>query len=160
MKIRRLSPAEFDLVWPMFHAIVREGKTFTYDPATTYEQGKAIWFSPERTVYAAQVDGQVVGTFYLRSNQLGLGAHVGNGGFMIAPEHAGKGYGTQMGALAIEEAKKLGYHALQYNFVVEDNEPSLRVWKKLGFEVIGRVPEAFRHSEKGLTGVYILYKKL
>ena len=158
--IRRLEPDEFDLVWPIFSAIIREGKTYSYPPDMSYEEGKATWFGPEKTPYAAFNDDQVVGTFYIRANQLGLGNHIANGGFMVAQGHCGKGYGTQMGTAMLEEAKKLGFHGVQFNFVVEDNEPSIRIWKKLGFEIVGTVPDAFRHAEKGLMAVHIMYKKL
>lgn len=160
LQIRPLQRTEFHKIWPMFHAIISAGKTYSYDPATTREQGEAIWFSTEKTPFIAEVDGVPVGTFYLRPNQLGLGNHVANGGFMVAPEHVGKGYGKEMGARMVEEARKAGYHGMQFNFVVEGNDHSLNIWKKLGFEIVGKVPDAFRHSEKGLTAVNILYKKL
>jgi len=160
ISVRPLKAEEFHRVWPIFHAIIAAGKTYSYPPDMRFEQGRDTWCAPEKTPYIAEVDGEVVGTFYLRANQLGLGNHIANGGFMVAAEHSGKGYGTQMGRFMCDEAKRAGYHGMQFNFVVEDNEPSLRVWRKLGFEIVGTVPDAFRHSEKGLTPVHILYKKL
>lgn len=160
LTIRSITADEFDLVWPIFSAVIGAGKTYSYAPSLTKEEGRAIWFSSEKTPFVAEVDGEPVGTFYLRANQLGLGNHVANGGFMVSPQHAGKGYGTQMGAYMVNEARKAGYHGMQFNFVVENNEPSIRVWKKLGFEIVGHVPDAFRHSELGLMGVYIMYRKL
>lgn len=158
--IRQMAKDEFDKVWPFYSAIIRAGKTYSYPPDLTFEQGRDIWFAEGKTPFIAEIDGEAVGTFYLRSNQLGLGDHVANGGFMVAPQHIGKGYGTQMGEAMVEEARKAGYHGMQFNFIVVDNEPSLRVWKKLGFEIVGTVPDAFRHSEKGLMSVHILYRKL
>jgi len=160
LTIRPLQRAEFDKVWPMFRAIVRAGKTYSYDPATTREEAEAIWCAPEKTPFIAEVDGQPVGTFYLRPNQLGLGNHIANGGFMVVPDQVGKGYGTEMAKRMVAEARQAGYHGMQFNFVVEDNDHSLRIWQKLGFEIVGRVPDAFRHAEKGLMAVYILYRKL
>lgn len=160
LNIRPLAADEFDLVWPIFEAVIRAGKTYSYAPDLTKEEGRAIWFAPEKTPFVAEADGKAVGTFYLRANQLGLGNHVANGGFMVSPDYAGRGYGSQMGARMVEEARKAGYHGMQFNFVVENNEPSIRVWKKLGFEIAGHVPDAFRHQELGLMGVYIMYRKL
>ncbi len=160
LTIRPLQRREFEKVWPIFHAIVSAGKTYSYSPDTTREQGEAIWFSDEKTPYIAEVDGEPVGTFYLRDNQLGLGDHVANGGFMVAPHHAGKGYGTKMGQCMVDEARRAGYHGMQFNFVVEGNEQSLRIWKNLGFDIVGTVPDAFRHAERGYTPVHILYRKL
>ena len=160
LHIRPLGRHEFDLVWPIFEPIIRAGQTYSYDPNLTKEQGAAIWMAEEKTPYVAFDGDQVVGTFYIRANQLGLGNHIANGGFMVAPGHCGKGYGTQMGERMVEEARRLGYHGMQFNFVVETNEPSRRIWEKLGFEVVGRVPDAFRHADYGLTPALILYKKL
>lgn len=160
VEIRRLERDEFALIWPIFEAVIRDGKTYSYPTDLTMEQGRDIWFASEKTPYVAIKDGEAVGTFYLRANQLGLGNHIANGGFMVSPKHAGKGYGSIMGACMVEEAKKAGYHAMQFNFVVEDNIRSKKIWQKLGFEIVGTVPDAFRHREKGLMAVHIMYKKL
>ena len=158
--IRPLEPDEFDLVWPIFSAVIREGKTYSYSPDLTFEQSRDIWFSAEKTPFIALEGDRPIGTFYLRANQLGLGDHIANGGFMVAQGECGKGIGTAMAARMVEEARKQGYHGMQFNFIVQDNERSLRIWHKLGFEIVGTVPDAMRHSEKGLTPVHILYKKL
>lgn len=160
LTIRHLSENEFDLVWPIFSAVIREGKTYSYDPALTLEQGRAIWFSPEKTPFVALEHDRPVGTFYLRANQLGLGNHIANGGFMVAQGECGKGIGTAMAQRMVEEARKAGYYGMQFNFIVADNERSLRIWNRLGFDIVGTVPDAFRHSEKGYMPVHVLYKKL
>tara|TARA_B100001123_G_scaffold412428_1_gene509693 strand:+ start:370 stop:870 length:501 start_codon:yes stop_codon:yes gene_type:complete len=159
--IRPLQRREFDKVWPIFHAIISAGETYSYSPDTTKEQGASIWFAEEKTPYIAELDtGEAVGTFYLRDNQLGLGDHIANGGFMVAPHHAGKGYGTKMAECMITEAKRAGYTGMQFNFIVEGNDRSLNIWKKLGFEIVGTVPDAMRHSKRGLVPVHIMYKRL
>lgn len=158
--VRPIGADEFDKVWPIFEAIIREGRTYSYAPDLAFEESRDIWCAPEKTPYIAEVDGEPVGTFYLRSNQLGLGDHIANGGFMVAKEHLGKGYGTQMGQMMVDEAKRRGYYGMQFNFIVDDNEPSLRIWKRLGFEIVGTVPDAFRHSEKGMMPVHIMFKRL
>lgn len=158
--IRPITSNEFDLVWPIFESVVRAGTTYSYAPDMSFEQGRDTWCAPEKTPYVALNDNQPVGTFYIRPNQLGLGDHIANGGFMVAQGHCGKGYGTQMGKAMVDEAKRLGYHGMQFNFIVEDNEPSLRIWKKLGFDIVGTVPDAFRHASKGLMPVHIMYKTL
>lgn len=160
LTIKPITAADFDLVWPIFEPIIRAGKTYSYDPSLTFEQSRDIWCAPEKTPFVAMVGDQAVGTFYIRANQLGLGNHIANGGFMVAPGQCGKGYGTAMGEAMVNEARRLGYHGMQFNFIVQDNMPSLSIWKKLGFDIVGTVPDAMRHAEKGLMPVHILYKKL
>lgn len=159
-EIKPVTVDNFEMVWPIFESVVRAGTTYSYPPDLTFEQSRDIWCAEEKTPYMAINDGEVVGTFYIRANQLGLGDHVANGGFMVAPGQCGKGYGTKMGQAMVDEAKRMGYHGMQFNFIVQGNERSLRIWDKLGFDIVGTVPDAFRHAEKGLTPVHILYKKL
>lgn len=160
LTIRPITAEEFGLVWPIFEPIIREGKTYSYPPDMRFEQARNTWCAPEKTPFVALDGDTPVGTFYIRANQLGLGDHVANGGFMVAPGQCGKGYGTAMGAAMVEQARAMGYHGMQFNFIVQDNIPSLRIWKRLGFEIVGTVPDAFRHAEKGLMPVHILYRKL
>ena len=103
---------------------------------------------------------KIVGTFYIKENQSGLGSHIANGSYMVAPEARRKGIGRKMGEFSIKEAKRLGFRAMQFNFVVKSNEKAVNLWKSLGFEIIGEIPEAFRHIENGLTNAYIMYQKL
>lgn len=160
LEIRPLHAGDFALVWPIVEPIIRAGKTYSYDPSLTFEQARDIWCAPEKTPFVALSGDTPVGTFYIRANQLGLGNHIANGGFMVAPGQCGKGYGTAMGQAMVEKARQMGYHGMQFNFIVEDNAPSLRIWKRLGFEIVGTVPDAMRHEEKGLTPVHILYRQL
>ena len=39
------------------------------------------------------------------------------------------------------EARRLGFDALQFNLVFASN-PARRLYERLGFEMIGRIPEA------------------
>jgi GNAT superfamily N-acetyltransferase len=118
------------------------------------------WCSPEKKTFVAVLEDKIVGTFYIKPNQIGLGSHIANGSYMVAPEARGKGVGRKMGEFSIQEAKKSGFHAMQFNFVVKSNEKAVKLWKSLGFEIIGEIPEAFRHIENGLTNAYIMYRKL
>jgi ribosomal protein S18 acetylase RimI-like enzyme len=97
---------------------------------------------------------------WLKANQPGLGDHVGNAAYMVSPDAAGRGVGKAMGEFSLEEARRLGFTAMQFNFVVKSNEAAVRLWKKIGFEVIGEIPDAIRHSKNGLTNAYIMYRKL
>jgi ribosomal protein S18 acetylase RimI-like enzyme len=118
------------------------------------------WFSPERHVYVAETEGSIVGTMWLKANQPGLGSHIANAAYMVSPKAQGKGVGRAMAEYSIEEARRLGFRAMQFNFVVKSNASAVRLWQKLGFEIIGEIPEAFRHSNLGLTNSYVMYRKL
>lgn len=116
--------------------------------------------TPPREVYVVCEEGEVVGTAYVKPNTPGLGDHVANAGWMIDPSHQGRGIGRSFAEYVIDQARGLGYQAMQFNGVVATNTPAITLWKSLGFHTIGTVPEAFRHRNVGLTAVHIMYRKL
>ena len=120
----------------------------------------AYWFSAEKYNYVAVADGAVVGTFWLKANQPGLGSHIANAAYMVSPDAKGKGVGKRMAEFSLDEARRLGFTAMQFNFVVKSNTAAVRLWQKVGFEIIGEIPDAFNHSTDGLTNAYIMYRKL
>lgn len=94
MEIRRALDSDFDGIWEIFHEVVRAGDTYVYDPDTTREQAYAIWMSKELSTYVAVLDGQIVGTYILKPNHVGLGSHVANAGYMVKRNTSGKGIGA------------------------------------------------------------------
>ncbi len=98
--------------------------------------------------------------FFMTYNQKGLGNHIANAGYMVRPSLQIKGIGRSMCEFSLTEAKRLGYKAMQFNVVVKTNEKAVHLWKSLGFQIIGEIPEAFQHSELGFVNAFIMYKKL
>jgi len=160
IEIRKAEDRDRSAIWRIIKAVIAGGDTYVFDPDTTEEEMMAYWFSPEKHVYVAEKDGEVLGTFWLKTNQPGLGSHVCNAAYMVAPVASGRGIGRSIGEFSFEEAKRLGFSAMQFNFVVKSNEAAVRLWKTLGMEIIGEIPDAFMHKRLGPTNAYIMYKKL
>ncbi len=158
--IRKYREEDKEQIWKIIEHVLSTGDSFTDSPDSSREQILGGWCSSEKNTFVAVSEDKIVGTFYIKENQPGLGSHIANGSYMVAPEARGKGVGRKMGEFSIEEAKRLGFHAMQFNFVVKSNEKAVKLWKSLGFEIIGEIPEAFRHMENGLTNAYIMYRKL
>ena len=156
--IRPAEDADFDAIWRIFHEVVQQGDTYTYDPETTRDQAHSIWMSDEHTTYVACVDDEIVGTYILKPNQRGLGSHVANAGYMVGIEGRGKGIGRAMCEHSLQEARRMGFIAMQFNMVVSTNEAAIALWKKLGFSIVGTLPHAFRHKELGLVDVYVMHR--
>jgi L-amino acid N-acyltransferase YncA len=162
-EFRRGFASDWPQIWPIFHAVVSAGDTYPYPPDISESDARAAWLSnraSQRVTYVAEVDDVIVGTAYLRPNQVGLGDHVANAGWMIAPSESGHGIGRLFALYILEEAARLGYRAMQFNAVVATNERAMRLWTAMGFEIVGTVPDAFRHTTNGLTDIHIMYKKL
>jgi len=160
MKIREASENDFDKIWPIFHEIVSAGETYAYSQDTTYEQALNIWLSTPRITFVYEENGNVLGTYYLKTNQAGPGSHVCNCGYMVASQARGKGLATSMCKHSQEIAKQLGYKAMQFNFVASSNEGAIRSWTRLGFETVGKLPKAFNHPSKGYVDALVMYKWL
>jgi len=158
--IREATDRDRDAIWEIFRATVAPGDAFVYDPNTPREEAMAYWFANGTRTYVAEEDGKVVGSYILRPNRPGLGNHVANAGFMVDPPARRSGIGRIMGEHALDEARRLGYRAMQFNFVISTNESAVRLWQRLGFKIVGTLPDAFRHSQKGLVDAYVMFRSL
>lgn len=160
IEIRKAEDRDRPAIWQIIEAVIAGGDTYVFSPDATEDEMMAYWFTPDKYNYVAEIDGEIVATFWLRANNPGLGAHVGNAAYMVSPEAHGKGIGRQIAEWSLEEARRLGFTAMQFNFVVKSNANAVALWQKLGFEIIGEIPDAFNHAKNGLTNAYIMYRKL
>ena len=160
LDIRLATEADRDAIWNIFHAVVAPGDTYAFDPRISREDALAYWFREDTHTYVAAQDRHVVGTYILKANQPGFGSHVANAAFMVAPNARGLGIGREMGEHCLSEARRLGFRAMQFNFVVSTNEGAIRLWKQLGFKIVGSLPGAFRHPQKGYVDVYVMFRSL
>ena len=160
IEIRRAVPDDFPAIWEIFHAVVAGGDTYAWDPAITRDEARRILFVPPSIAYVAHVAGRVVGAYVMKPNQPGLGNHIANCGYMTHPDTRRRGIAGMMCAHSLETARALGYTAMQFNYVVASNETAVRLWKKHGFSIVGRVPGAFRHAARGPTDVLIMHRTL
>ena len=160
MKIREATREDFDAIWPIFHEIVSRADSYGYPADTAKEQAFRLWMEMPRLTFVAAEDGQVLGTYYLKTNQGGPGDHVCNCGYMVSSSARGRGIATAMCQHSQSIAKALGYKAMQFNFVASTNAGAVKLWTKLGFETVGRLPKAFRHPAQGYVDALVMYKWL
>jgi L-amino acid N-acyltransferase YncA len=160
LSIRLGTDSDRDIVWQIFQATIAPGDAFVYDPKTPREEAMAYWFAKGTRTYVAEREGRIMGSYILRANRPGLGDHVANAGFMVDPDARGLGVGRAMGEHALSEARRFGYRAMQFNFVISTNESAVHLWQELGFRIVGTLPGAFRHAQKGLVDAYVMFRLL
>jgi L-amino acid N-acyltransferase YncA len=162
MLIREATTEDWPAVRPFFHAIVAAGETFTYPLDLGDAEARDYWLlaPPNRTVVALDEAGTVLGTAKMNNNQMGNGAHIASASYMVDPAHAGRGVGRALCAYTLEWARAAGFAGMQFNAVVESNEHAVKLYRSLGFEVIGTVPGGFRHPGLGPVGLHIMYRPL
>lgn len=150
-------------IWRIFSDVVAKGDTYAYAPDINEDDARSAWMfeGPGRAATYVATAGKALGaTAYLKPNQPGLGDHVANAGWMVAPSFEGQGIGRTLAHYVIEEARRVGYLAMQFNAVVATNTRAIQLWESLGFSIVGTVPDAFRHSGEGLVPVHIMYADL
>ncbi len=161
--VRPASRGDADAIWAILEPTIRAGETYTLPRDTSRDAALAYWFGDAGTgheVFVALSDGVILGTYYLRPNQRGGGAHVCNCGYMTAVEAQGRGVARAMCADSLERARGRGFRAMQFNFVVSTNERAVRLWQSFGFEVVGRLPGAFLHPTRGYVDALVMHRAL
>jgi ribosomal protein S18 acetylase RimI-like enzyme len=164
MNIREATSADDDAIWRILEPAFRAGETYPLPRDISRADALAYWHSPGHAVFVAQDSeqdgGAVVGTYYLRANQKGGGAHVCNCGYIVAPDAMKRGVARAMCAHSLEAAKARGFSAMQFNFVISTNQRAVRLWQGLGFEIVGMLPGAFDHPSDGLVAALVMFRRL
>ena len=160
IKITPATSADEERIWALLQPVFSAGDTYAVDPLIDRDAAIAYWMEADKIAFILRVEGQVVGTYYIRPNQPGGGAHICNCGFITAPSARGKGVARRMLDHALIEAKLQGYRAMQFNFVLASNQRALAIWQRNGFATIGRIPQAFLHPKQGYVDALILHRSL
>ena len=164
IEIRAASPDDFEAMWPIFQATVGAGDTYSFGADTSPDVARDYWFGPGVQSYVALLasgHGQrLLGMYKLVANQPDHGAHVANASFMVAPDAQGVGVGRLLGQHCLDQARASGYLAMQFNFVVSTNGAAIALWKRLGFTIVGTLPNAYRHDQLGYVDAYVMYRPL
>jgi ribosomal protein S18 acetylase RimI-like enzyme len=160
MEIRLAGAADEAAIWRILEPMIRAGETYALPRDMDRPTTLAYWSAPSHEVFVAEDAGQMLGTYFLQANQQGGGAHVANCGYVTAVEAAGKGVARAMCAHSLDRARARGFRAMQFNFVVGTNERAVRLWQRLGFDIVGRLPGAFEHPRHGFVDALVMYRAL
>ena len=149
-----------DEIWAILEPVLRAGETYTLPRDTAREGALAYWHSEGHEVFVAEDSGQILGTYFLCANHSGGGDHVANCGYMTSQGAQRKGVARAMLEHSLARARTRGFLAMQFNFVVSTNVRALKTWQAYGFEIVGRLPSAFKHPEQGFVDAFVMYKQL
>jgi ribosomal protein S18 acetylase RimI-like enzyme len=160
LTIRPAMPADDAAIWAILEPVFRAGETYPIPRDVSRADALAYWHTRGHSVYVAEQDGQIVGTYYLRANTGGGGAHVANCGYMTAQNATGRGVARAMCAHSLDEARARGFTAMQFNFVIASNVRAVRLWQSCGFSIVGTLPGAFAHPARGPVDAYVMFRTL
>jgi L-amino acid N-acyltransferase YncA len=161
LQIRPYEVADWPAVWALLEPVFRAGETFPHDPAITEAEAQVAWVEQSQAVMVAvDAAGALVGTYYLRPNSLALGAHVANAGYVVADHCRRQGIGSRLCKHSLQAARRLGFRLMQFNLVVSTNTAGIRCWQRNGFQVVGTLPGAFRHRQRGYVDALVMVQAL
>ena len=160
MQIRKAQASDGPAILEIIIPVIREGVTYTLDPNMSEAAALAYWLNADKDTFVAEENNVIVGTYFIRANQGGGGGHVCNCGYMTRASAVGRGVARSMCQHSLAYARERGYRAMQFNFVVSTNERAVRLWQSLGFEIVGRLPAAFRHPTHGYVDALVMYQQL
>jgi ribosomal protein S18 acetylase RimI-like enzyme len=158
--IRPAIAADGPAVWSIIAPVISAGETYALEPTLSRDEALSYWMGADRSTFVAEEGGDVVGTYYLKPNQAGGGAHVANCGYTTAASAMGRGVARALCAHSLDEARRRGFLSMQFNFVVATNERAVRLWRSMGFDVVGRSPRAFRLPDGRLSDALIMHRDL
>jgi ribosomal protein S18 acetylase RimI-like enzyme len=160
MQIRPATDSDSDSIWAILEPMIRSGETYTLPQKLSRDEALAFWREPGHEVFVAEHQSEISGTYFLKANQGGGGSHVANCGYVTAAWATGRGVALTMCEHSLSYARSRGFTAMQFNFVVSTNERAVQLWQHLGFEIVGRLPGAFRHPTKGLVDALVMFRNL
>ena len=160
IEIRPAAPADEPAIWAILEPMIRAGETYPLPRDMTRAAALALWFGADREAFVAEAGGQVLGTYYLRRNQEGGGAHVANCGYVTATGATGRGVARSMCRHSLEHARTRGFRAMQFNFVIATNERAVRLWQSCGFAILARLPGVFDHPRHGAVDALVMFQAL
>lgn len=158
--IRKAKKDDFEQIWRFFEEIVSKGTTYGFDQKTKKDKAYKLWIEIPRESYVFEEKGRILGSYYIKNNFGGPGNHVCNCGYMVDRNTRNKGIGSALCQHSIQNAKKMGYKAMQFNYVASSNSKAIKLWEKYGFKIVGRLPKAFHHPEKGYIDALVMYQWL
>ncbi|CZF81954.1 putative acetyltransferase YhhY [Grimontia celer] len=158
--IRKITPQDFQSFWPTFSSVILAEEAYAFDADMTFEQSYQLWCEAPLKTFVFVEDDVVLGTYYIKPNAMGPSRHICNCGYMVSDQARGKGIARQMCEHSQQVAVELGFKAMQFNSVVSTNEVAVKLWQKLGFDIIGTIPKAYKHPRIGYVDSFVMYKWL
>lgn len=161
LTITLMTDSHWSDVWSIIKPVFRAGTTYAFPVDISERDARQAWVNgPKATFVALDENASILGTYYIKANYPGPGSHVCNCGYIVADAAQGRGVASTMCEHSQNQARVLGFVAMQYNLVAASNKGAIRLWQKHGFEIVGTLPKAFNHSNLGLVDAHVMYKLL
>jgi len=143
---------------PVYNSIIEEGKYFLRNERLVSVEDALEWFNEHvkagLTYVAVRVNGRLEGGATIEPRE-GKASHVAYFGVFIKREFRNLGIGTRITRRIIELARQKKFEIIQL-YVFASNKQAIHVYKKLGFEEVGRIKNGVKLSDGTYTDEIIM----
>lgn len=159
MLIRTATELDLEVMWRIHQSVIATGDTLPFASSFDRDKFHDHWFGPH-TSFVAAMSSEVLAMYKVGANHPDLGSHIASATYVVSPAYQGRGIGRALVTHSIAYARQRGFLGLQFNYVVSTNAAAVGLYKKLGFSIVGTLPQAFRHQQLGLVDVYVMHRHL
>lgn len=143
----------------IWNKVVDDGVAFPQLDLLDEESGKKF-FSEQTYCAVAQTEGETVGMYILHPNNVGRCGHICNASFAVDADCRGKHIGEKLVLDCLEQGKEHGFIILQFNAVVENNIHARHLYERLGFVLVGKIPNGFKMKDGHFENICVYYHEL
>jgi L-amino acid N-acyltransferase YncA len=161
LSLRPFETADWAEMWPIIQSVAQAGDTYAYEVDLPEDDARRQWVDePTHTVVARDDTERLLGFAKAMPNRPGPGKHIANASFMVSADARGSGVGRQLVTYVLDWTKAAGFRAIQFNAVVSTNAGAVKLYRSLGFDVVGTSPEAFRLPDGSYADLLIMHRRL
>ncbi|PLB48466.1 hypothetical protein P170DRAFT_319125, partial [Aspergillus steynii IBT 23096] len=167
-------PNLIEFLHEQYNAEILRGDTRAQDSPLKREDFANYWFNEWADVATLATEGHdgslldssdwkggYVGALRIMSNYPARSSHICHADFVTAPTIARRSALEGLGRAYLEYAAELGYAYAMFNLVFATDTEFIAALKKLGFEIIGRIPQAARvKDQEELVDAFVFGRSL
>lgn len=156
---RSYEKEDIEYLLEIWNDILADGNAFPNEQLYTKIEFKKF-LNEQDAVTCMLMSGELAGFYILHPNHIGRCSHVANAGYAMSKNYRGRHLGKALVEHSLQKAKLMGFKGMQFNAVVSENIPAIRIYNTIGFKIVGTIPEGFRLKNEKYTDMHVMYKSI